>query len=40
MFPKMLVFNAIRDVTATLYNVICGCCVLVTFMEMFARDNA
>ena len=39
MFPNMLVFNALRDSTATLYNAKRGCCVFILCMEMFTRDH-
>ena len=40
MLPNMLVFNALRDLTATLYNATRRLCVLVLCMEMFTRDHA
>ena len=40
MFLNMLVFNALGDLTGSLYNVIRGCCVLVLCMNMFTRDHA
>ena len=39
---NMLVVNALRDLTVTVYNVViilCGCCVLVLSMHMFTRDH-
>ena len=40
MLRNMLVFNALRYLTATLYNVIRGCCALVLCMKIFTRDHA
>ena len=34
MFPNMLVFNAPRDLTATIYQLLVLC------MKMFTRDHA